>query len=402
MTKKYASSAQIRAWHGQDLTSAQHCGGGLYFRRNAGGSSSWLYRYTLNGRSRTLNLGRFPEKPYAQARKDALRAAADVGDGIDVAAIRRAEKEAALQERTVKALADDWYERNYAHRIDNPEPIRRRLDRHILPVMGKRYLDEVSPSDIDRCLRKVTKKYPATANNCLRDLKKMFRYAIKREWMSNNPAEHFDLSDAGGHQSPRERTLSEEELKTLFHEMRKSETFARQNELSVDLLLVLCPRKMELLASRWAEFDLDAGVWNMPNKEGRANAKNKKRAMRVPLPNQAIEWLRELEVFAAGSEYVFPARRITRQRRYQHVSPDTLNFALKDLGSKVPHFTVHDLRRTARTNLARLGVPPHVAEAAINHKPPKIQQVYDHYDYFDERAEALQRWADYLVGLMPT
>ena len=124
--------------------------------------------------------------------------------------------------------------------------------------------------------------------------------------------------------------------------------------------------------------------------------------MRVPLPNQAIEWLRELEVFAAGSEYVFPARRITRQRRYQHVSPDTLNFALKDLGSKVPHFTVHDLRRTARTNLARLGVPPHVAEAAINHKPPKIQQVYDHYDYFDERAEALQRWADYLVGLMPT
>lgn len=401
MTKKYASSAQIRAWHGQDLTSAQHCGGGLYFRRNAGGSSSWLYRYTLNGRPRTLNLGRYPEKSYAQARKDVLRAAADVGDGVDVAAVRRAEKESALRERTVRALADDWYERNYKSRIQNPEPIRRRLDHHILPVIGKRYLDEISPSDVDRCLRKVAKKYPATANNCLRDLKKMFRFAIKREWMSNNPAEHFDLSDAGGPQHPRKRTLSEEELKTLFAEMRKSDTFGRQNELSVYLLLTLCTRKMELLAARWEEFDLDASVWNMPNQVGGKSEKKKKRAMRIPLPKQAVEWLHEQKVLSAGSEYVFPARRVTRKRRFAHVGPDTLNWALKGLGSSVAHYTVHDLRRTARTNLARLGVPPHVAEAAINHKPPKIQQVYDHYDYFDERAEALQKWADYLVGLMP-
>ena len=65
----------------------------------------------------------------------------------------------------------------------------------------------------------------------------------------------------------------------------------------------------------------------------------------------------------------------------------------------VEHFTVHDLRRTARTQLAALGIPPHIAEKCLNHKLTGVEGRYDRYNYFDERRAALQQWADLLEQL---
>ena len=60
----------------------------------------------------------------------------------------------------------------------------------------------------------------------------------------------------------------------------------------------------------------------------------------------------------------------------------------------IDYFTVHDLRRTSRSLLALLSVPPHVAERCLNHKLKGVEGIYDRYDYFDERKEALQRVAE--------
>ena len=62
----------------------------------------------------------------------------------------------------------------------------------------------------------------------------------------------------------------------------------------------------------------------------------------------------------------------------------------------IKHFTVHDMRRTARTNLARLGVDRFVAERALNHKLKGVEGIYDQYDYFEQRVDALERWAETL------
>ena len=112
-------------------------------------------------------------------------------------------------------------------------------------------------------------------------------------------------------------------------------------------------------------------------------------------------WLEELRVHASGSDHLFPARRLIhlkngqpRKNRFQHVSPDTLNVALRRLKlDGVEHFTVHDMRRTARTHMAALGVDRFVAERALNHKVRDVEGVYNRYDYFEERKDALSRWA---------
>ena len=103
----------------------------------------------------------------------------------------------------------------------------------------------------------------------------------------------------------------------------------------------------------------------------------------------------------------FPARRlihmksgVPRRNRFGHISPDTLNVALRRLPlDDIEHFTVHDMRRTARTHMAALGVDRFVAERALNHKVRDVEGVYNQYDYFEERKVALERWVNWLAAI---
>jgi len=94
-----------------------------------------------------------------------------------------------------------------------------------------------------------------------------------------------------------------------------------------------------------------------------------------------IAWLKEARIFSFGKPFVFPARRLVRSRmgverrnRYEHVGPDTLNVALQRLKVlDIEHFTVHDMRRTARTHLAGMGVDQFVAERSLHHKLGSVE-----------------------------
>jgi integrase len=91
---------------------------------------------------------------------------------------------------------------------------------------------------------------------------------------------------------------------------------------------------------------------------------------------------------------------VPRKNRFEHISPDTLNVALTRLPLEdIEHFTVHDMRRTARTHMAALGVDRFVAERALNHKIRDTEGVYDQHDYFEARKGALNRWAMLLLTI---
>lgn len=102
---------------------------------------------------------------------------------------------------------------------------------------------------------------------------------------------------------------------------------------------------------------------------------------------------------AADSKWVFPARRRDKRGRSEHVGKDTLNVALGRVKYGLESFTIHDFRRTARTQLSELDTAPHVAEACLNHKPRGVERVYNRHSYFADRRAALQVWADLLVQI---
>jgi integrase len=260
-------------------------------------------------------------------------------------------------------------------------------------------LEDVKPRDVDNLLKAVIKRgAPTVANDVLRWLKRMFDYAIKREKIEHNPARPFDIEDAGGEEKSRDRWLTRDDLARLFQAMRNvAGRFTIENHYAVRLLLLLAVRKEELIAATWKEFDLDAAVWMLPAERTKTNT-----AIDIPLPPLAVETLQELKRLAGGSAYVFPARKM-QHRMIPHIDLNTLNAAIskhvRPLLKDIPHFTIHDFRRTARTHLAALGVDPHVAERCLNHKIKGVEGIYNRHAYFEERKAALNAWAGLLAQI---
>lgn len=393
----------LRAWlHAAPVD--RSIGDGLIFLATTAsaskGKASWVLRYRFNGTEREQVLGRYPDIPLKEARELARQHRGRVQQGIDIAAERRAAKLKASEQDDVASLAQAWYDRHIARTYKHPEVVLRVIRRHINPVIGKLAATEVRPQHIDRVLTRILDAgAPTVANDALRYLFRMFHFAVKRRWIEANPVSGFEISDAGGAEPARQRWLNRDELAALAKAMRDTPNFGRENELAVWLLLALCVRKMELLSAKWAEFDLVRGVWSLHPSRTKTN-----QPIDIPLVPQVLRWLEEVKVFACNSEYLFPARRrihmkggVARRNRFGHVSPDTLNVALRRLPlDGMAHFTVHDMRRTARTHMAALGVDRFVAERALNHKLRDVEGVYNQYDYFEERKVALERWAQLL------
>lgn len=395
---------EIKAWLASGAVD-RGVGEGLTFVASTiaarAGKASWILRYRLNGRSKEKVLGRYPEMSLRDAREQVRQDRVRIERGVDVSAAKQAEKALALEVPTVQRLGEVWFARYIQPRYKHPEVVARVLRKHINPVLGSVAPQDVQPAHIDHVLtRIVAAGAPTVANDALRYMSRMFRMAVRNHWIDRNPASDFDLMDAGGDESSRDRWLTLEELQALAKAMRTTPNFGRENELAVWLLLALCVRKMELLSARWEAFDLDAGVWTLAIESTKTRS-----AIRIPLAEPVIVWLKEARVFSFGKPYVFPARRLVRSRlgetrvnRYEHVGPDTLNVALKRLKVlDLEHFTVHDMRRTARTHLAGLGVDRFVAERSLNHKLGNVEGIYDRHDYFAERHAALGAWATLLA-----
>lgn len=397
---------QIKAWiKAGERFEGRADGDGLWLRfREADKVPVWRYRYRFEGKQRTMQIGTYAELSLAKARETARELAARVALGYDVAGEKQERKAAALAKIedeknaiTMLVLANEYYERMILGRWKHPDIVRRRIDKDIGPALGHMKVEDIKPRQIDDMLQSIVKRgAPSIANDTLRWVRRMFDYGIKRHALEINPASAFDLNDAGGKEEARDRALSRDEIAKLFAAMKLARGFSVENDLSIRLLLLLCVRKMELCAARWEEFDLANAVWRLPGERSKTG-----KPIDIPLPALAIEWLQQLHTLAAPSSWVLPARKM-QHRMVPHIHEGTIGTALgkvKPHMPDVPDFTVHDLRRTARTQLAELGIDPVVAERCLNHKIKGVEGIYNRHDYYNERREALNKWASLLDAL---
>jgi integrase len=336
----------------------------------------------------------------ADAKLENYKFQQQVKNGEDPATSRQQEKSQPI--KNINDLFKDLFESNLSLRLKHPEIPKRIFEKDIAPEIGKMPIEQVNPRDVRAILNRINNSgRPSIANDALMLCKQLFRHGVKLDVMNSNPAEAFALVDAGGAEKSRTRSLSFEEVKTVFQVLKENSTqFTRENYLACALLLLLGVRKGELIAAQWREFDFDKNVWQLPKERSKTGV-----SIKIPLVSAHLLLLEELKVRSCGSEYLFPARKQGKRRAY--ISDDTLNHALaKMFGMKVDsnkkpyanvlgqagieHFTIHDLRRTCRSLLSEIGIPSHIAERCLNHKIKGVEGVYDRYDYFDERREALE------------
>lgn len=391
---------------GDDVREAM--GGGLYFRI-ARNTASWVVRYTIAGKRSQIALPlAYPQMSITEAKIEALKIVGNAKLGIDPKSERKKAEFAEI--RTVDQLFEDWYQSDLLKNLKNPQIPARNYRKDMKSHIGVMTIKDVTPQHIRKIIDDiVASERPSVATKVLLSAKQMFNHAIKLNLTTYNPAQAFTPKDAGGVEQSRERSLSPSEIEYVFKTFKEQHhIFTRDNYLACCLLLSLGCRKGELIAAKWEHFSLDEKIWYCrPNKQ-RKNAPPPK-PVPIPLSEQTITWFTELKVRSAGSEYVFPSRRRSKRRGY--ISDDTLNHALaKMLGmkvnrnkqpypnmlSEVEHFTIHDLRRTCRSLLAKLGTPEHIAERCVNHKIKGLVGIYDRYSYLDERREALSTLSNFL------
>lgn len=359
---------------------------GLRIRVGASGARTFVLRKTVAGRYRNITLGRYCERfGLAEARKKARQLISDIELDADPLASLPAPRRRVPVTPTIRSLWPD-YKAAKSH-LRKIKEVERVFERHILPAFGERAADKITRGEITRFIDDIARTAPVMARNVLGYLSAFYSWALPRlDELPGNPCRDAGRPPAP---KPRERVLSEREIGALWRVLdREKKPFGP----AIKLLLLTGQRRNEVFDADRREFDLEAKLWTIP----RERAKNGTTHL-VPLSPAAVAIVKDL-LGTEKSDKLLPARgnwdaspsgfsKVMARIR------DTLEVELKQ---DVPHWTLHDLRRTMATGLQRLGVRLEVTEAALNHLSGSrsgIVGVYQRHNYFDEKRAALAAWA---------
>jgi integrase len=383
------------------------------------GAKSWSFFYTAPATSKRarVGLGHYPQTSLAAARARAIEAAELVENGEDpratfAARVRGAATIAdlvqsylALHVRARKRRRGSKIERE----LRSASKIERRLRKNVLPVIGDVRLADLHRRNITRVTDALLRRgSPSEANHVFWDLRTMFRWAVKRGDLDHSPTSDMDKP---GDVVTRDRVLTDDEIRALWNGLPEwlvgSRTCTRTTCARIlRLCLVTGQRLGEVAGMRRAELDLERRLWRLPPERVKNNT-----AHSVPLSDLALTLIGEaLDAAGEDSELVFTGRD------GKAISPIFVAGVI--LGSRKPtkaypagrcpvkDWSVHDLRRTALTGMARLGVAPIVLGHIANHRTTTragvTLAVYSQYSYDKEKRVALDVWAERLAAIVAT
>jgi integrase len=358
-------------------------GFGLRYRD---GRYTWIFQYRFGDHDWRLKLGTFPPLNCDKARKLAEGhkgqvAEAKLGRGLHPAAVREKLKaetkpKAAPHGVTlgsliptyldarVNGLRESTYDAQQRHLHEHWKSL------HALPLAN------ITRADVAAALTAMTSaRGPVAANRARSTLSKFFRWAIGEGLCDANPVVGTNKRDQN---DPRKRSLSDAETAAVW-------LGAPDNDYGriLKLLLLTGCRRTELGDLKWCEIDLEAQTMAIPGER----TKNGQDHV-VPLSDAALEILTEID--RRNRDYVFGR---TREGGFSGWSKAKREFD-KIVKLKEP-WVIHDLRRTVRTGLGKLGVQPHISEAVLNHLPAKLI-TYDRNTYAAEKKAALDQWAGHI------
>jgi integrase len=358
---------------------------GLGLRVRAAGSRTWMFYYRFGGKQARIKIGDAGAMDLGGARKKAREYRVVLDGGEDPRFKKIAKQDAA--KLTLQKVVDSYLEARAAdmkpraliestrHLRNDWKPL------HAYPLAS---ITRQIVADRLRELKKKTAKGrggPVGANRARGTLSALFSWAIGEGLCEVNPVTGTNKNE----ESTRDHVLKDSELARIWLACPDS-AYGR----IVRLLMLTAQRRDEIGSLRWSEIEHIADPERAQIALPKERVKNG-RAHDVPLSDVALQVL-QAQHQIAGRDLVFGEG----EGGYSGWSRSK---AALDAAGRVKGWTLHDLRRTAATRMADIGVQPHIIEAVINHvsgHKSGVAGIYDRATYSAEKREALNAWANHL------
>ena len=274
----------------------------------------------------------------------------------------------------------------------------------MLPVWGAKQVQDIARRDVIELLdRLVDAGKPVLANRTLAHVRKFFNWCIERSILAASPCVRIT---APAEEKSRDLVLSDSEMRLVW---KASERIGFPFGPFVQLLTLTAQRRDEVAGARRRELHDGGKLWTISG-----DANQERRPARCASEQfgsgdracSAPHWARRVPVLHHGRDSIsgysnakerLDATMLAIAREQAEVRGENP----EDV--KLEPWRLHDLRRTAASGMARLGVPVHVIEAVLNHRSGQISgvaAVYNRHSYLPEKRRALEAWAGFVLSLM--
>jgi integrase len=365
---------------------------GLQLIVHPSGQKTYALFTRINGKLINLKIGNAAALTLAQAREQARRKLAMTARGEDPRAIKQEATRSAAE--TFAVVADRFIERYAKAHTRNWRVTEALLEREVLPQWRHRPIDLITKRDVVSLLDAIVDRgVPIAANRTLAAVRKLFNWCIERGKLETSPA---DRVKAPAPEVARDRVHTDIELALIW---RATDTLAHPYAPLIKMLLLTGQRRGEVADMTWAELDPELTLWTLPAERSKNNVLHQ-----VPIVPAVRAILSELPRIAGEAGYVFTTTGRAAVSNFS-VAKQRLDAAVTALngGAPIVPWRLHDLRRSAATGMARLGVQLPVVEKILNHTSGTfsgVVAVYQRFDFADAKRAALADWTQHVLGLV--
>lgn len=355
----------------------------------ATGSFVLVARFPGSNNPTARHIGDWPKMSLARAREIAQEWSDNLRQGLDpkLEAERQRREEAKRRASTFKAEFENYADDKLA-RLRSGDAVKATVARYATPAWGDMPLKEIKRADVLALIRAVKVKKPIAANRLLSFLKTFFTWALDYELIDDSPAASIKRQTSEKERA-RDRVLSDEEIKALWHACESRGSFGR----AFKVMLLTGQRRTEVGAMRWSEIDLATKTWTIP--KGRMKAKHRHT---VPLSDLAIS---VIYADRRSGEFVFSSGRRNRNGAYGPLKgwgkskAKAMEAVERGAGKNAAEeiWRLHDLRRTVSTRINELGFSDVVADKVLDHATTRVSATYNRHKFEQEKRQALDAWA---------
>ena len=372
---------------------------GLSVRVSPKGKITFQMRFRYEGKQARLDLGSYPNLTLLQARQELQKMKGVLEAGHDPRVYKKLEVHKVTNALTFKELYLEWHEKYCMPNKKNAQQQLRSFELYVFPKYGYLPADQITLHMWLELLEDHLEKSASITDRLLTNTKQCLDWGVNRRLIENNPIRHITgKRDLNIKKNKVDRVLDDDEV-ALIWKICDESRMALKNALFIKICLFYANRYSELRMAKKSDFDFERKVWTVPPENHKTGKYTKRPLLRPILPEiepfiqQAMELNNSIYMFVNNG-----TNEMYGQNGPGKLPYNVMQYARRHYGIEMKHWSMHDLRRTARTHFSRF-TSRDIAELMIGHTMPGEQGTYDYHDYQNEMGVAYKQWWDKLESL---